>query len=76
MLAKLTAKNQITIPKKIIEHLPGVEYFEVTLKDGVVELKPLVTYGTDLARIRAKMKALGMTEDSVQEAIRWARSKQ
>jgi bifunctional DNA-binding transcriptional regulator/antitoxin component of YhaV-PrlF toxin-antitoxin module len=29
MLAKMTSKNQITIPKKIIEQLPDVEYFEV-----------------------------------------------
>ena len=41
MLAKLTTKNQITIPKKVVEQLPDVKYFDVELKDGVVVLKPL-----------------------------------
>jgi hypothetical protein len=75
MLAKLTSKNQITIPKKIIEQLPGVEYFKVELKDGVVMLKPLKTYDTSLERIRTKVKKLGLQENTVKEAIEWARSK-
>ncbi len=41
MLAKMTSKNQITIPKKIVEQLPDAEYFDVELKDGVIVLKPL-----------------------------------
>ena len=75
MLAKMTSKNQITIPKKIIEQLPGVEYFEVELKDGVVMLKPLKVYDTSLERIRTKVKKLGLQENTVKEAIKWARSK-
>ena len=75
MLAKMTSKNQITIPKKIVEKLPGVEYFEVELKDGVVMLKPLKVYDTSLERIRAKVKKLGLQENTVKEAIKWARSK-
>jgi bifunctional DNA-binding transcriptional regulator/antitoxin component of YhaV-PrlF toxin-antitoxin module len=75
MLAKMTSKNQITIPKKIIEKLPDVEYFEVELKDGVVMLKPLKVYDTSLERIRTKVKKLGLQENTVKEAIEWARSK-
>jgi bifunctional DNA-binding transcriptional regulator/antitoxin component of YhaV-PrlF toxin-antitoxin module len=75
MLAKMTSKNQITIPKKIIEQLPDVEYFEVELKDGVVVLKPLKTYDTSLEKIRTKVKKLGLQENTVKEAIEWARSK-
>ena len=75
MLAKLTAKNQITIPKKIIEQMPDVRYFDVELKDGAIVLKPLRIYDTDLERIRAKVKKIGLTQKSVAEAIRWARSK-
>ena len=75
MLAKMTSKNQITIPKKIIVQLPDVEYFEVELKDGVVMLKPLKTYDTSLERIRTKVKKLGLQENTVKEAIEWARSK-
>ena len=75
MLAKMTSKNQITIPKKIIEQLPDVQYFEVELKDGVVILKPLKVYDTNLERIRTKVKKLGLQENTVREAIEWARSK-
>ena len=75
MLAKLTAKNQITIPKKIIDQIPDVRYFDVVLKEGAIVLKPLRIYDTDLERIRAKVKKIGLTEKSVAEAIRWVRSK-
>ena len=75
MLAKMTSKHQITIPKKIIEQLPDVEYFEVELKDGVVMLKPLKIYDTNLEKIRTKIKKLDLQENTVKEAIEWARSK-
>ena len=71
----MTSKNQITIPMKIIRQLPDVEYFEVALKDGIVMLKPLKIYDTSLEKIRAKVKKLGLRENTVKEAIRWARSK-
>jgi bifunctional DNA-binding transcriptional regulator/antitoxin component of YhaV-PrlF toxin-antitoxin module len=75
MLAKLTAKNQITIPKKVVDQLPDVKYFDVQLKDGAVVLKPLRVYDTDLEQIRSRIKKLGLKPDCVAEAIRWARSK-
>jgi hypothetical protein len=75
MLAKLTAKNQITIPKKVIDQLADVKYFDVQLKDGVVVLKPLRVYDTDLEQIRSRIKKFGLKPDCVAEAIRWARSK-
>jgi bifunctional DNA-binding transcriptional regulator/antitoxin component of YhaV-PrlF toxin-antitoxin module len=75
MLAKLTAKNQITIPKKVVDQLPDVKYFDVQLKDGVVVLKPLRVYDTNLGEIRSRIKKLGLKPDCVAEAIRWARSK-
>ena len=76
MLAKITAKNQITIPKEIIDQMPGVRYFDVELKDETIVMKPLRIYSTDLEQIRSKAKALGLKQDSVAEAIRWARSNQ
>ena len=75
MLAKLTAKNQITIPKDVISRLPNVEYFDVSYKDGRVILKPLKVYDTDLEGIWSKMKQLGISENSVGEAVKWAREK-
>ncbi len=75
MLAKITSKNQITIPKKIMEQLPDVKYFDVELQNGVVLLKPLRVYETDLAKIREKVKKLRLIENSVAEAVKWARRK-
>ena len=75
MLAKLTSKNQITIPKSVLSQLPSVKYFDVEFKDEVVILRPVKVYETDLGQIRAKMKKLGLTEESVPEAVRWARSR-
>ena len=75
MLAKLTSKNQLTIPKKIIEKIPDAKYFDIELKGDVVILKPLNLYDTNLAEIKAKIKTLGLTQDCVAEAISWARSK-
>jgi len=75
MLAKLTSKNQITIPKKIIEQLQDVKYFDVELRDGVVLLKPVRIYETDLEKIRSKIKKLGLTQETVAEAVKWARKR-
>jgi hypothetical protein len=75
MLAKKTSKNQITIPKKIVDELPEVTYFDVEWKGGVIVLKPVRLYSTDLEQIRAKVKKLGISESSVDEAIKWARAK-
>ena len=75
MLAKMTSKNQITIPKKIVEQIPETKYFEVELKDGFVVLKPLRLYETDIDKIRSKIKGLGLKPDSVRQALKWARSK-
>ena len=33
MLAKITSKNQVTIPKKIMDQIPETRYFEVELQD-------------------------------------------
>ncbi len=75
MLAKITSKNQITIPKKIMDQMPDTKYFDLELKDGVVLLKPLSIYDMDIDQIRAKIKKLDLKPNSVNEAIKWARSK-
>jgi hypothetical protein len=75
MLAKKTSKNQITIPKRIIDRVPDVAYFDVEFQSGVIVLKPLRFYETNLEKIRAKVKKLRMDENTVAEAVQWARSK-
>lgn len=75
MLAKMTSKHQITIPKKIMIQIPDTKYFDVEFRDGIISLTPLRILDTDLEKIRSKVKKLGLRQDSVAEAIRWARSK-
>ncbi|HUT43128.1 MAG TPA: hypothetical protein VMW95_02235 [Desulfobacterales bacterium] len=75
MLAKLTTKNQITIPKQIIDQIPDARYFDVELNGEVVIMKPLKIYDTDLEKIRSKIKKMGLKPDCVDEAVKWARSK-
>ncbi len=75
MLAKVTSKNQITIPKRIMDEIGRPDYFEVRCENGLVVLRPVQTYDTDLAQIRAKMRSLGLTNDAVAEAVVWARKR-
>jgi hypothetical protein len=75
MLAKRTYKNQITIPKAIMDAFPNVEYFDVVQRHNAIVLRPMdmKPIGSRLARIRANVKALGLTEADLDAAIRWAR---
>jgi len=77
MLAKRTVKNQITLPKSIVDRLPKTDYFEISLRGDGILLKSVVveSKGTKLDRIRMKMKDLGLTEKDVDAAIRWARTR-
>jgi len=77
MLAKKTSKNQITLPKAIIDKLPKTDYFEVSVRGEEIILRPVVveSKGTKLERIRKKIKALGLTEKDVDAALRWARTR-
>ncbi len=77
MLAKKTSKNQLTLPKEVVEKFPGTDYFDVRVEGRVIELRPVRIEpedgGIGLARIREKIKRLGVTGDDVANAIRWAR---
>jgi len=77
MLAKKTVKNQITLPKAIVDKIPNTDYFEVSLKGEEIVLRPvrIESSATRLRGVRAKIKALGLTEKDVDEAIRWARDR-
>jgi hypothetical protein len=77
MLAKKTSKNQITLPRAIVEQLPAVDYFDVSIRDDQVILKPVVVTvaGEKRRAIQSKIKALGLTERDVEKAIRWARAR-
>jgi bifunctional DNA-binding transcriptional regulator/antitoxin component of YhaV-PrlF toxin-antitoxin module len=73
MLAKITSKNQITIPKQIMDQLDDVTHFDVQLDKGALILKPVRFYETNLEKIRSKIEKLGIGENTVAEAVKWAR---
>jgi hypothetical protein len=75
MLVKRTFKNQVTIPKQIMEKFPDVEYFNVSLEDDEIVLRPVEIKEKSLllTKVKEKIKALGLKEEDITEAIRWAR---
>ena len=77
MLAKLTTKNQITLPRKVVQEFVGIEYFDADVQDGRIVLAPVRMQPVDatLGGVREKMKKLGITPADVTEAVQWARSK-
>lgn len=74
MLAKLTVKNQLTIPKAVVKRFGGVEYFDVSTDGSAITLKPLRPSRLD--EVRDKLERLGITEQDITDAIAWARQSQ
>lgn len=76
MLCKKTYKNQITLPKKVMENFEGIEYFEADVRDGKIVLDPvqIVSRGTEtLEKARKRIEDLGLTEEEIKKAVAWAR---
>ncbi len=71
MLAKLTSKNQLTLPKAVISTFPETEYFDVTRERGRIVLTPVRLTRSDA--VRAKLAELGLSETDVARAVDWAR---
>ena len=72
MLAKLTAKNQITLPKSVTNAIAPTEYFEVTVEDGQIVLTPVRLQRADA--VRAKLTELDLSEQDMNDAVAWART--
>jgi RNase P/RNase MRP subunit p29 len=71
MLAKKTSKNQITLPKNVVTHFSGVEYFDVSTDGECIVLRPLQRSRAD--EVRARLEQLGIDERDVTAAVSWAR---
>ncbi|MDP3429213.1 MAG: AbrB/MazE/SpoVT family DNA-binding domain-containing protein [Desulfomicrobium sp.] len=71
MLAKLTSKNQITLPKAIVQQVEQTQYFEVQIENGRIMLTPMRVQPADL--VRKKLADLGISENDVEDAVTWAR---
>ena len=74
MLAKLTSKNQLTLPKAVIVDYPGTEYFDVASENGRIVLTPVRVNRADA--VRAKLVDMGLSEADVADAVAWARGRE
>ena len=72
MLAKMTSKNQLTLPKSVVQSVSATEYFDVEVRGGQIVLTPVRIQRAEA--VRAKLAALGLTGADVCDAVRWARS--
>lgn len=72
MLAKITSKNQLTLPKSVTQAVGATEYFEVEVRAGQIILTPVRIQRGDA--VRAKLAELALTQADVDDAVAWARS--
>lgn len=73
MLAKLTSKNQLTLPKSVTEPLGPVQYFEVHTQAGQIILTPVRIQRGDA--LRAKLAELEIDAKTIETALSWAGKK-
>jgi hypothetical protein len=73
VLAKLTSKNQLTLPKAVVEQAGPADYYDydVVCENGVIVLTPC--HPGAAQAVRARLQELGITEADVADAVTWAR---
>ena len=72
MLAKMTSKNQLTLPKSVTQAVAAAEYFDVEVRAGQIILTPVRIQRGDA--VRAKLVELALTEADLAQAVGWARA--
>jgi len=72
MLAKITAKNQLTLPKSLVQAVGATEYFDVEAREGQLILTPVRIQRGDA--VRAKLAELDLTDQDIGAAVAWARA--
>ncbi len=75
MLAKLTSKNQLTLPAEIVRRLPPAQYFDATVENGTIVLRPVrVVSAVELEALRAAVAEVA-SEADIADAVAWARQR-
>jgi translation initiation factor IF-1 len=74
MLAKITSKNQLTLPKSVTQAVGATEYFDVEARAGQIILTPVRIQRGDA--VRAKLAELDLTEADMSDAVAWVRAPQ
>ncbi|HPW08754.1 MAG TPA: AbrB/MazE/SpoVT family DNA-binding domain-containing protein [Burkholderiaceae bacterium] len=72
MLAKITSKNQLTLPKSVTQAVGATEYFDVEARAGQIILTPVRIQRGDA--VRAKLAELDLSEADITDAVAWSRS--
>jgi len=72
MLAKLTSKNQLTLPRRAIDAVGNPSHFQVEVDGDRLVLTPSRPGAADA--VRQKLATLGLTESDVADAVDWARA--
>lgn len=72
MLAKVTSKNQLTLPKQVVDALGNPSHFEVEVDGDRLVLTPSRPGSANA--VRRKLHALGLLESDVMDAVAWART--
>ena len=73
VIAKMTSKNQLTLPKAVVESLGTPEYFDIETRGGQLILTPVQLQRTDA--LRERIREMGVTEQDVKDAVAWAQRK-
>lgn len=72
MLAKITSKNQLTLPKSATQAVGATDYFDVEVRAGQIILTPVRIQRGDA--VRAKLAELNLDAADIADAVAWARS--
>jgi len=76
VLTKKTTKNQLTIPKALLDQLPQTDYFDAEVVSDALVLRPVkVVPMVDIDRVRDRLEQAGVGQDEVKRAVKWARKK-
>jgi hypothetical protein len=76
LLTKKTTKNQLTIPKALLDQLPATDYFDAEVVRDAIVLRPVrMVPAVDIGRVRDRLERAGVGPGEVKRAVRWARKK-
>jgi hypothetical protein len=71
VLAKITSKNQLTLPKSVVQAVGATEYFDVETRAGQIILTPVRIQRGDA--VRAKLAELNLSDADIADAVAWSR---
>ncbi len=71
MFAKLTSKNQLTLPQVVLSDFEDAEYFDVVKENGRIVLTPVRRMRTE--EVRTKLVEQGLSQADVSDSVAWSR---